>query len=146
MHQRIYNALRSLALNGPYYACTIDPKTGQMAIDQNKPLVPLGVSVTNANSTFRSTEHWRRTLASERLEWNWIVRIEFPSIQVSFEAWEESLIDRDITIPDVEGLNSTRTLLARLVGAEYNPPPEASPNRGTVAEFAFQINPISLRK
>lgn len=146
MHQRIYNALRSLALNGPYYACTIDPKTGQMTIDQNKPLVPQGVSVTNANSTFRSTEHWRRTLASERLEWNWIVRIEFPSIQVSFEAWEESLIDRDITIPDVEGLNSTRTLLARLVGAEYNPPPEASPNRGTVAEFAFQINPISLRK
>lgn len=146
MHQRIYNALKFLALNGPFYACTINSKTGQMTIDQTKPLTPVGVSVTNANSTFRPTEHWRRALASERLEWNWIVRIEFPSIQVSFEAWEESLIDRDITIPDVEGFNSTRTLLARLVGAEYNPPPEASPNRGTVAEFAFQINPISLRK
>lgn len=146
MHQRIYNALKFLALNGPFYACTINSKTGQMTIDQTKPLTPVGVSVTNANSTFRPAEHWRRTLASERLEWNWIVRIEFPSIQVSFEAWEESLIDRDITIPDVEGLNSTRTLLARLVGAEYNPPPEASPNRGTVAEFAFQINPTSLRK
>lgn len=146
MHQRIYNALKALALEGPYYACTVNSKTGQMTIDQNKPLVPQGVVVYPLNSVFQPTAHWRQTLASERSEWNWVVRIEFPSIQVAFEAWEESLIDRDITIPDVEGFKSTRTLLARLLTAEYNPPPEASPNRGTVAEFAFQINPISLRK
>lgn len=139
--QRIYNALRALVYAGPFYECDIDPKTGQMSIDTANPLSldKISFAASEINSTFRTAKQYRQHLCSERETWMWIVRIGFAGVTVSFEDWEESLLVGDIPIP-------TTRLFARLVAADYNPPPQASPNNGSAAEFAFQITSESLMR
>lgn len=109
--------------------------------------LPAGASsVAPIRSSFSATRQFRGRLASERSEWLWELRIEIPGQQVAFEAFEDALTANDIVIPDPEDPSPSRSLLARLESAEYNPVPEASPNRGAVAVFTFSINPLSLRK
>ncbi len=133
----IHNALRSLALAGKFPEVTL-AKDGSIVLGEE--LSPDSVSIASVRSTFRAAENFRRSIASDRHEWVWSMRMSFPS-QVSFERWEKTLTDSDIAIGTVDG----RQILARLVSAEYNPPPEASPNRGSSAEFTFEIHPF-LRK
>lgn len=134
-HKTIHDGLRALAVRGPFYGCVLDNKTGLLAIDESKPLTPVGVTVVQVRSEFDARS--RREFSSDRVLWTWLVRIEFPGQAVSFEAWEESLIAGNIVLPD--------NFLARLVSSDYNATPESSPNRGAVAEFVFTVFPLSMR-
>lgn len=139
--EKIYNALLALAKEGSFYECVIDVETGEMSIDTETPISTESMSfaASEINSTFRTSRNYRRNLADERESWIWIVRLGFVGVTVSFETWEEQLIEREIRIPGT-------SLFARLSASDYNPPPQASPNNGGAAEFAFQITSESLRK
>lgn len=149
MKQRIFNHLRALLLNGPYHACTINKKTGQMTVDLSKPISPTGIVVKEIRSAYRPAKYLKRDYNVMELDqWSWVAEVEFPNTEVSCESFEQALTDTSIKIPPVIGLDtaSQRTLLARLVGCEYTHPPEQSPNVGTVARFSFEIVTDLLRK
>lgn len=149
MKQRIFNHLRALLLNGPYHACTINKKTGQMTVDLLKPISPTGIVVKEIRSAYRPAKYLKRDYNVMELDqWSWVAEVEFPNTEVSCESFEQALTDTSIKIPPVIGLDtaSQRTLLARLVGCEYTHPPEQSPNVGTVARFSFEIVTDLLRK
>lgn len=142
---RIHNALRELAQTGEFYSLRIDQRTGVMSQGSRIALPAGAASASPIRSSFAPAKQFRGRLASERTEWLWELRIEIPGQAVAFEAFENSLLASDISIPDPEDASPSRSLLARLESAEYNPVPEASPNRGAVAVFTFSINPLSLR-
>lgn len=148
MKQRIHNALRALVANGPYYACVISPKNGQMTIDFSKPVKPSGISLQELEKSWQPAQHYRRGFNVSELEsWPWEATVEFQSgLTIACEVFEENATQGGITIPPVIGLPEQRTLLARLVHCKYNHPPEQSPSRGTVATFEFEIVPTTLRK
>lgn len=149
MKQRIHNALTAAVLAGPYYRCSVDPKTGQMTIDLNKPveLTKKNLKVSEKNKSFRLAEHFKRSYnTTEMRSWIWIVQVEFPAIEVACEVFEENLQDTGIQIPPIVGLPNQRRLLARLRDCDYFHPPSQSPDTGTVAEFTFEIATELLRK
>ena len=143
-HQDIHNAIRAAIVAGPFYPVAFDQRTGNATVDTSTPLplTGVGVSIVPSKSSFSVANRHGRVLTSERSEWIWTARIEF-NRAVSFEAWEESLM-APIEVP--ESSAGDRKLLVRLVASEYNPVPEASPNRGSVAEFTFAVDPLFLRK
>lgn len=149
MKQRIYNALLAVVRAGPYYACSINPKTGQMTVFTDKPVVPVlgNIVIRERNKSYRLAARFKREFNVSELEsWSWTARVEFPAQEVACEVFEESVTDTGITIPPVEGLVGQRTLLARFDRSDYSHPASQSPNTGTVAEFSFEIIPETLRK
>lgn len=134
-HKIIHDGLHALAVRGPFYGCVLDNKTGQLTINEAKPLVPVGVTVVQVRSEFDARS--RRNFSSDRVAWNWVVRIEFPGQMISYEAWEEAVNATNVVLAD--------NMLARLVSSDYNATPESSPNRGAVAEFVFTVFPLSMR-
>lgn len=147
MKQRIHNSLAALVRQGPYYSCTVNSKTGQMTIDLDKPITPKHVKVAETQTSYRLARRLKSEFGASELEsWSWITRVEFPGLEVACEVFEQSVVDTGIQIPPVVGLTNQRSLLARLVRADYSHPPDQSPNQGTVAEFSFEILPETLRK
>lgn len=146
MKQRIHNALVALVRTGAFYRCSINEKTGQMTIHTDKPIAPTGVVVKETRASFRPAARFRSAFnVSELQAWSWIARVSFSS-EVSCEVFEDNVLAGGIKIPPVIGLDSQRTLLARLADSEYAHPPEQSPNKGTVVEFMFEVVTETLRK
>ena len=147
MKKRIHDELMRLLRAGPYHSCTVNPKTGQMTVNTSVPLNPNGCVVKEIGAAYQLTQRFKRQFGvSERTQWSWVARLEFPATEVSTEAFEDSLADNGIQIPPYAGDPDQRTVLARLVRAEYTHPPEQSPNGGTVVEFLFEVLPETLRK
>lgn len=118
-----------------------------MTIDFDKPVKPSGVVVKEVRSFYRNAKNYRREFNVQELEsWSFVARVEFPPLEVTCEAFEETITASGIQIPPVIGLQNQRSLLARLEGCNYDQPAEQSPNRGTIAEFSFEIVTELLRK
>ena len=148
MKQRIHNALTAAVLAGPFYKCSIDPKTGQMTVDTDSPIIlkKENLKVTERSRSFRLAEKYRREgNVSELDSWVWMVQVAFPNSEVATEVFENNM-DTGIQVPPVLGLSNQRRLLARLVDSDYNHPPSQSPDTGTVARFIFEIATELLRK
>jgi len=146
MKQRIHNTLLALIKTGPYYPCSINPKTGQMTIDVDRNIKPTGVSIKEISSSFKEALRNKRSFgAGELSQWLWNARVQF-SEEVACEEFEEAATAVGIKIPPAIGAPEQRALLARLADSDYDHPPEQSPNRGTTVTFVFEIVPDTLRK
>jgi len=129
---QIHSALTSAALAGVFPPVSYSGR--DMTVDEESSVVPSSALAFEIASSFGLPIRQRRDRMQERLNWEWLLVVEF-NTTVTFERFEEDLCASQILIPRTDSL---RQITLRLVGAEYEHPARQQAAKGSTASFRFE--------
>jgi hypothetical protein len=129
----IQNALVNAADAGSFPAAVYSEARPSL-LTEGASVDAASIEANEVRSSFDIDSRHGRALIQERTGWAWVLRLRFDQ-EVSFESFEQSLLDAPITID--RDPSDGRPLQVRLLldGVVYEHPPRGGASNGSKAEY-----------